>query len=74
MHWPNSRNLTCDLEAVRPETAVGVRAIPVRRAVTRSAILGQLNTMDKLALFHLAGRYSQVFGFGFDLRHVHALF
>ena len=71
---PNSRNLTCSLEAVRHETAVRVRAIPVRRAVTWRAIFGQLDTMDKLDLFHLAGRYPKVSGFRFDLRHVHALF
>lgn len=68
------RNLTCGFKAIGPEAAIGVGTIAVRRAVTRSAILGQLNTVDKLGLLHLAGSYAKVSGFGLNLRHVHALF
>ena len=68
------RNLTCGFKAIGPVAAIGVGTISVRRAVTRSAILGQLNTVDKLGLLHLAGSYAKVSGFGLNLRHVHALF
>lgn len=54
---PNRHNLRCSRKAVLPEAAVGVRAIPARRAVAWCAPFSQLDTMDKLGFLHLAGRY-----------------
>ena len=67
---PNSIDLRGDSKAIRPEAAIGIGTIRRHSCVVAgSASFGQLDTVDKLVLLHLAGIDSQSFGLVPDLRH-----
>ncbi len=66
--------LVIGFQAIIPETAVRIRTLPARCAVTWLIMFRLLNRPNQLGLAHIARLYPEALGLTSNLRHFHCVY